>query len=1735
MEFIKVLIKSLFIIATVLFMAAPFALEFSAFRKDKEKKITYKRFRVVLFALIYVILITVALYLLKEFVLWLETLAFIQWIAGKISLSGRAVYFGKVLIAILVNFAIGALYTFFCKFVRIGLQKKDLTAPKKKNGEFNLRQKIERGVIKFFYHETWFFVGKIVKYLSIVLSVFYALSFVICQIPAVFDVEWLPYSFVSMIFNAGYIYPAITLLAMWEICFFLEGIKRLDTECPELDITSKPKAKTAAADLNAIDNEIRKLFKDYYACGFSLPNSIGEKISSTDHAKITNMIAQAVENDSRNPQNVKETYLNCMDKIVQSSKSILVNGAFCSEFAMYFLRYLSIIVARGDNIAFVCNSNAQIDEVYNYVAEGFKQISSLYCKDFESDAVNFDDTIWGIAKVYGDGDGIDEKSIDDKSILITSLSYLCSSRCKSGRGKFICLLDTIVFVDSLETVNTYNRQLAILNTMLRHITKNNELSSKNGNLNDKFRVRYMSKPVRYICFDDSRVPGLDKVLKNLLSVDIESVDSMTFHPNTIVRCFNYEGIIGEDGRMKCPHVMGAKEEIGAIMNMAIYCLSKGASSVTVFADGDIPYANIEETIAANMGYLPMKVDDGKIKVNSPSYNPDNYSVVIIMDSENNLPAALRKYASMVSDKPTLLILFSNQYLMRDYYVQNLDNLWRSLPLERIPVEMNDKKDIAQQILVRANSGGISEEKVFELVSAIPQLELMAKKKNINAILRTLLEIYGFSKEDRMDLNEYFKYQTIRDFDENGEYRRQDNILLKDHGKLFDLINCRDMVTLAIGENQIKLPMPKCRLTQNYIVNQNILYDGIIYHIFSIDASKGLIKAQLAVGGINNEVYRYIQDREYLVELNPNEVMPVYATKHIKFEPKDADVCVNDVYISVFRAPMEVITKGYYEVDSHALDINYSHNKYVSICDEGADERAKQTYRRYGSVSSPYYSADRIMKSTHLNAKENGALMMSIKVCGRFGEDINKTMLLAAVMLNELLKTMFPSVADSIVVCPVLHNELSDTDAQLILQKQPQISIVGDNDLASEACFSLMIIEDCETDLGVVSVLMTAGDDVLHTLFNPVFDYLKWYFATSPSKSYLFFGLDHEPNCFDFNSLYKLSEILGDDKHDLEEFDIGTVANSSVCDFCGKRYIDANDILELEDGRQMCKNCARSVVENNKKVLKSYLERARIFLESTYGIELDEDYEFGFESTVKIVNTIKQNDNLLRRGNDAPLKSYIDEKKKVHIEYSIPSIALSELLVRELTHVWQRKNLPQINEELAEGHIALVAIQYLRFLNQHTQATVRTTYYESTSNISGAGYRNIVRKLLENPQYNNNPFKLLLKMSGTVIEDEIIPPRPRVIEDGDLGLSYNPATFDRNLDGKIKYFYYSNLTASFQNAYDAILEAIRNHTDIATVGNCSLEEASKVFYAVLYDHPELFWCNFFYKRGPELILKYAVTKEEANDLKKQIEESAAKYLEGIDDSMSAYDAAIRIHTKIISAVDYDTIALKKQKQENGPSEDEIDYLRTICGVFLNGKAVCEGYARAVQYLLQKCGIESAEAVGYIHKENGELDVPHAWNIVKIDGDYYYIDTTWDDSSNTVQSVKNTDRGFDYFCITTEEILRTRDTELCPVAMPLCDSVKANYFYHNDFVIDSYDINKIKEIAKTAANRNCEAFSFKCKTKALYDDALARLYTQGSDYIDVLKAASAQNRQILSDTCSISCDKNIRTITVKFKFK
>lgn len=67
---------------------------------------------------------------------------------------------------------------------------------------------------------------------------------------------------------------------------------------------------------------------------------------------------------------------------------------------------------------------------------------------------------------------------------------------------------------------------------------------------------------------------------------------------------------------------------------------------------------------------------------------------------------------------------------------------------------------------------------------------------------------------------------------------------------------------------------------------------------------------------------------------------------------------------------------------------------------------------------------------------------------------------------------------------------------------------------------------------------------------------------------------------------------------------------------------------------------------------------------------------------------------------------------------------------------------------------------------------------------------------------------------------------------------------------------------------------------------------------------------------------------------------------------------------------------------------------IYGTLVNGKSVCEGYARAFKYILDDLEIPCIIACGIGRNRSGQTE-SHAWNYVQLDGKWYAIDATWDD--------------------------------------------------------------------------------------------------------------------------------------------
>ena len=168
-------------------------------------------------------------------------------------------------------------------------------------------------------------------------------------------------------------------------------------------------------------------------------------------------------------------------------------------------------------------------------------------------------------------------------------------------------------------------------------------------------------------------------------------------------------------------------------------------------------------------------------------------------------------------------------------------------------------------------------------------------------------------------------------------------------------------------------------------------------------------------------------------------------------------------------------------------------------------------------------------------------------------------------------------------------------------------------------------------------------------------------------------------------------------------------------------------------------------------------------------------------------------------------------------------------------------------------------------------------------------------------------------------------------------------------------------------------------------NLSTTEKLEVYFTFRNDNPQFFWLsNSVVYSGSSLM---ALTYDEYQDgnIRKdtfdEIVNTAEKvYQSKISGSDSLYKKVLTIHDILIADIEYS-------------DDTSIPISHSIAGAMTSQKsAVCEGYAKVMQVMMNGYGIENIYVTG-IGNGGG-----HAWNMVCMnDGKYYWLDATWDDQA------------------------------------------------------------------------------------------------------------------------------------------
>ena len=296
------------------------------------------------------------------------------------------------------------------------------------------------------------------------------------------------------------------------------------------------------------------------------------------------------------------------------------------------------------------------------------------------------------------------------------------------------------------------------------------------------------------------------------------------------------------------------------------------------------------------------------------------------------------------------------------------------------------------------------------------------------------------------------------------------------------------------------------------------------------------------------------------------------------------------------------------------------------------------------------------------------------------------------------------------------------------------------------------------------------------------------------------------------------------------------------------------------------------------------------------------------------------------------------------------------------------------------------------------------------------------------------------------------------------------------------YYRSKLNDDDKKAYDDVLYGIKSHQKEIDIDNRSAEEADALFNAVINDHPEVFYVNGYVysattlKDFPVTVLAmiepdYTMDNETIKENQILIYASIENELKTIQKSGSDFNKMKEIYDYIVENTDYDESASDNQ---------------SICSVFINKRSVCNGYAKAEQYLCNISGIRNIFLTG---KANGEL---HAWNLVKLDGAYYNSDVTWGEYMNDSESFDGVN--YEYMAVPDKLINSTHQKDSEYSDMPKCESDANDYYIHERKFVSSVDE---KTMNKMFGNKD-KIISFRCADAGVLNQTVEYLIGNNEIY-------------------------------------
>lgn len=286
-----------------------------------------------------------------------------------------------------------------------------------------------------------------------------------------------------------------------------------------------------------------------------------------------------------------------------------------------------------------------------------------------------------------------------------------------------------------------------------------------------------------------------------------------------------------------------------------------------------------------------------------------------------------------------------------------------------------------------------------------------------------------------------------------------------------------------------------------------------------------------------------------------------------------------------------------------------------------------------------------------------------------------------------------------------------------------------------------------------------------------------------------------------------------------------------------------------------------------------------------------------------------------------------------------------------------------NGDVDFGNLQLI---YPKIENQESDNRINNTKATTDTKISGS---TVGTQVLNKNEYQNKYLYSQLGENGKIIYEKLYENKEN-LKTGTYTIQFGNAFYDilsqENGSDKLQEEYQTAIEAfTYDNPDVFYIDVTKMYINIETI--------QKIFstkYNVYINSA----------KDPTYLLDGFTSKEQIDQCESQVIAVKNQILNQIA-GKNDIEKMRYIHDYLVDTIEYDQKFVEKN-------------IYNIYGALVSKTCVCEGYAKASQYLLNEAGLENIIITGTATNSDGKTE-NHAWNHVNIDEKWYAIDTTWDD--------------------------------------------------------------------------------------------------------------------------------------------